>query len=293
MKIAITGATGFIGQAIGDYLASSSPHQVVGFSRNPPIDDTAVDEWRGTQTLDFSGCDAVIHLAGESLFGWWNHAKKQRILQNRVQMTRRVVGALAKEQGVKCLVAASAIGYYGNTGETLCDENSLPGSGFLAEVCRAWEAESKRAEPLRTVRLRFGFVIGRAGGAFPLIRSIFRAGLGGALGSGEQWMSCVHVEDVARLAVFCVEHPEMSGAVNAVMPSPIRNRDFTHEVGRALHRWTILPAPAFALRWALGDLSHLLLDSQYVVPTCAQQAGYSFSYPTVREALENSCGFRC
>ncbi len=289
MKIAITGATGFIGQAIYNYLASSTSHKAIGFSRRLPVENKRANEWRKAgETLDFSGCDAVIHLIGEPIFGCWTHAKKQRILQSRVVWTRRVVEALSRTKEVKCLVAVSAIGYYGDTGDSVCDENSPSSDGFLAEVCRAWEEESSRArEFLRTVQLRLGLVLGSSGGAFPFMKSVFRAGLGGRLGSGLQWMSCVHVEDVARLAVFCVEHPEVSGPVNAVMPRPIRNKEFTRELGRALHRLALLPVPAFFLRRALGDLSHLILDSQYVLPRRAQQAGYSFVYPTVREALKN------
>jgi len=289
MKIAITGATGFIGQAICHYLASSTPHKSVGFSRRLPVENKMADEWRKAgEILDFSDCDAVIHLIGEPIFGWWTPAKKHRILQSRVLWTRRVVDALSRTKEVKCLVAVSAIGYYGNTGDSVCDENSPANDGFLAEVCRAWEEESNRAKNfLRTVQLRLGLVLGPSGGAFPLMKSVFRAGLGGRLGSGLQWMSCVHVEDVARLAVFCIEHLEVSGPVNAVMPKPIRNKDFTRELSRVLHRFALVPVPAFFLRRMLGGASHLILDSQYVLPRRAQQAGYSFIYPTVREALKN------
>ena len=292
MKIAITGATGFIGQTISNSLASSL-YQVVGFSRRPPAGKGNGEEWREfvpEGTLNFSDCSAVIHLAGESILGLWTDAKKRRILQSRVELTRRVVDSLAGGAGPKCLIAASAIGYYGDRGEALCDEDSPSGSGFLAEVCRAWESESARAEDfgIRTVRLRIGFVIGRSGGAIPLIRPIFRAGLGGKLGSGLQWMSCIHVEDIARLAVFCVEHSNISGAVNAVIPEPVRNHEFTREIAKAIHRPAILPAPAFGLRLALGELSHLLLDSQRVLPTRVLQTGYSFAYPTVRTALQEA-----
>jgi uncharacterized protein len=288
MKIAITGATGFIGQAICDYLSTSTPHKTVGFSRRLPVENKRADEWRKAgETLDFSGCDAVIHLIGEPIFGRWTSTKKQRILQSRVIWTRRVVDAISRTPDVKCFIATSAIGYYGDTGDSVCDEDSPSGDGFLADVCRAWEEESSRAkEFVRTIQLRLGLVLGASGGAFPLMKSVFRAGLGGRLGSGFQWMSCVHVEDVARLALFCMEQPEVSGPMNAVMQKPIRNKEFTYEMARAVHRFPLFPVPAFFLRWLLGDFSHLFLDSQYVLPKRALQAGYSFVYPTVREAVK-------
>lgn len=290
MKIAITGATGFIGQTVCSYLSRSS-HKIVGFSRRPPADGKGgVDEWRELQG-GFSDCEAMIHLAGEPILGWWTPAKKQRILRSRIELTRHIVDSIARgEHRPQCLIAASAIGYYGDCGETICDESCSSGSGFLAEVCRALEAESVLAERfgVRTVRLRMGLVIGRSGGAIPLIRPIFRAGLGGKLGSGLQWMSCIHVEDVAKLAVFCIEHSEITGAVNAVMPEPMRNTEFSRAIGRVLHRSVVLPVPAFALRLVMGDLSHLLLDSQRVIPARALQAGYSFMYPVLQEALREA-----
>jgi len=285
MKIGLTGATGFIGSRV-TALAKEHGHEIVPFSRQPKGNARrfSLDE-----PPDLSGLDAVVNLAGESILGLWTKEKKRRIRDSRVQGTRRVVEAIGalKEKPV-VLVNGSAIGFYGDRGDVAVDESSSPGEGFLADVCREWEAETKPAESLgvRVVHVRIGMVIGR-GGAMKLIGPVFRLGLGGNLGHGRQWMSCVHVDDVAGLILWSVENAATSGAVNAVMPEPVRNAEFTRAVAKAVHRPAIIPAPAFAMRLGLGDLSHLLLDSIRVLPRSAEKGGYVFRFPTLPAALED------
>jgi len=291
VKIGVTGAFGSIGKVV-QVLAAEKGHAIVPFSRSPGRGARLFD----LQTLpDLSGLDAVIHLAGEPVLGLWTKEKKRRIHQSRVEGTRRIVEAMGKDSsGPRTLVCASAIGYYGDTGETVADENSALGNGFLAEVCRDWEEEARCAERfgIRVARVRVGFVLGR-GGAMTLIRPVFGFGLGGNLGSGRQWMSGVHEEDAAGLFLWAAENPAALGAYNAVMPEPFRNADFTREVARVLHRAAFLPAPAFVLKLVLGELSGVMLDSFRVNPSRTQEAGYVFRFATLPAALQDVLTGRC
>lgn len=186
------------------------------------------------------------------------------------------------------LVNASAIGFYGDTGERSVDEGDAAGKGFLAETCSAWQGEAMKAESAgaRVVCSRIGFVVGD-GGAMKLVMPIFRLSLGGNLGNGRQWMSCVHVDDVAGMALWALENADVAGPLNAVMPEPVRNADFTRELAAAVRRPAFLPAPAFALRTVLGGMSHVMLDSARVVPRVAIEKGYQFRYPTLAEAFQS------
>ncbi len=284
MKIGVTGASGFIGGRVCA-LAAERGHEIVRFSRQARAGARVFDL---KTPPDFSGLDAVIHLAGESILGLWTGEKKRRIVESRVEGTRRVVEALAASPaGPRVLIGASAVGFYGDTGETLVDEDSAAGSGFLAETCRKWEAETVRAEAhgARVARVRIGFVLGR-GGAMKMIGPLFRLGLGGNLGSGRQWMSGVHVDDVAGIFLWAAENAGVSGPVNAVMPEPFRNSRFTRDVARTVHRPAVLPAPAFAIRLALGELSHVMLDSCRVSPRRALDGGCVFRFATLSAALK-------
>lgn len=283
MTIGILGATGYVGTRLGE-MAELEGHRVVRFSRRP------LEGFRQIPSegpLDFSGLDAVVNLAGESILGLWTPAKKEKILRSRVDTTRRVVESL-RPGGPRVLVNASAIGFYGDTGNNEVDESSAAGSGFLAEVCQAWEnaALPVEAHGTRLVRLRIGFVTG-PGGAMKLLRPVFKAGLGGKLGDGRQWMSWIHVDDVAGMILWALKNDSVRGAVNAVAPEPLRNSEFTREVARAFQRVAILPAPAFALRLALGELSHLLLDSSRVRPATAIALGYRYLQPSLVRGLRN------
>ncbi len=284
MKIGLTGATGFIGSRVA-ILAKERGHDVVPFSRNP---QGSARRFSLDQPPDLSGLDAVVNLAGESIMGLWTAEKKRRIIESRGEGTRRIVEAIASmKERPAVLVNASAIGFYGDRGDVAVDETSPHGSGFLADTCRAWEAEAEKAQPLlRVARIRIGMVLGKEG-AMKLVAPVFRLGLGGNLGDGRQWMSPVHVDDVAGIILMAVENSAVSGPLNAVLPEPVRNAVFTREVARAVHRPAIIPAPAFAMRLVLGELSHLLLDSTRVVPNATEKAGYVFRFPTLQAALED------
>jgi uncharacterized protein len=283
MNVGITGVSGFIGSRVAARCGARGL-QVIGFSRNRGSGSRRFDL---SSVPDISGLDAIINLAGEPILGVWTKEKKRRILESRVLGTRRLVEAIAKaDRPPGVLVNASAIGFYGDTGENVVDEFSAAGSGFLADVCRAWEAEAAGATScgVRVVFVRIGFVLGK-GGALKLLRPLFKLGLGGKLGSGRQWMSGVHVEDVAGMIVWALENERLRGAVNAVMPEPFRNVDFTRELARGVRRPAIFPAPAFALRLAFGELAGSMLASTRVMPRVARAEGYAYQFATLPSAV--------
>jgi uncharacterized protein (TIGR01777 family) len=283
MKVGITGVRGFIGARVAARCGIRGI-EVVGFSRHPA---SGARRFELTSTPEISGLDAIINLAGEPILGLWTKEKKRRIHESRVLGTRRLVEAIAQtDDRPRVLVNASAIGFYGDTGENSVDEFSALGSGFLADVCRDWEAEAAGATSsgVRVVLVRIGFVLGR-GGALKLLQPLFKLGLGGKLGNGRQWMSGVHVEDVAGMIVWALENERLHGPVNAVMPEPFRNAEFTSELARCVNRSAILPAPALALRLAFGKLADSMLGSSRVVPRVACDAGYTYQFATLRSAL--------
>jgi uncharacterized protein (TIGR01777 family) len=286
MKIGIIGATGYIGSRL-QAAALRSGQEVVCFSRN---ERSGFRRFSLDAIPDFSGLDAVVNLAGESILGLWTSQKKEKILRSRVETTRHVMEGLSRlPDGPRILINASAIGYYGDTEENSASETSPAGTGFLAQTCKAWEeaTQGSVAEKMRIVRLRIGFVTG-PGGAMRFVLPLFKMGLGGPLGNGRQWMSCIHVDDVAGLILWAIDNASISGPVNAVCPEPVRNTDFTRALARAVHRPAILPAPAFALRLSLGELSHVMLDSVRVIPEVALASGYRFRFPKVEAGLQAS-----
>ena len=233
----------------------------------------------------------MIHLAGEPIAGLWTPAKKRKIVQSRVMGTRRVVEAIAAAaQKPEVLVSGSAIGFYGDRGEEELNESAPPGTGFLADTVQAWEAEAHRAAEVRVVCLRTALVLGRGGGALPIMARPFRYGLGAQMGDGQQWMSWIHLEDLARLALFAVENMDVRGALNASAPWPVRNADFTRLLAACLRRPAFLRAPAFLLRTVLGGLSHELLDSKRVLPAAACEHGFGFQFPELDLALKDLLG---
>jgi uncharacterized protein len=286
MKVGITGVGGFIGSRVSERCGAKGI-EVVGFSRHP---GSGARRFELTSDPDISGLDAIVNLAGEPILGLWTKEKKQRIHQSRVLGTRRLVEAIAKaSQPPGVLVNGSAIGFYGDTGENLADEFSPAGNGFLVDVCREWEAEAARAGSygVRVVFVRIGFVLGK-GGALKLLRPLFKLGLGGKLGSGRQWMSGVHVEDVAGMIVWALENEGLHGPINAVMPESFRNLDFTMELARCVRRPAIVPAPAFALRLLFGELADSMLGSTRVAPRVATNAGYTYQFATLPSALADA-----
>lgn len=281
MRIGILGARGYVGTRLCK-LAVAAGHSIIPFSRAGAAGFRQIP---ADGPLDFSGLEAIVNLAGEPILGLWTKSKKNEILRSRVETTRRVVESL-RAGGPRVLINASAIGFYGDTGDSEVVESSPAGSGFLSKVCQAWETATKPAENLgaRVVLLRIGFVTG-TGGAMRLIAPIFKLGLGGKLGSGSQWMSCIHVDDVAGMILWALENNLVRGPLNAVNPEPVRNSAFTQILARVLRRPAVLPVPAFALRIALGELSHLLLDSSRVLPAKALALGYRYRHPTLEDGF--------
>lgn len=291
MKLLVTGGTGFIGSTLCKMLAQRG-HQLLVVSRAPLAHPERMPHQSvGWDALErhVDGADGVVHLAGEPIAAKrWTAARKALIRESRIETTRRVVQALANARTKPAvLVSASAIGYYGARGDEPLNESAPPGTGFLAETCREWEAEAQQADALglRVVRLRLGVVLGPGGGALAKMAPPFRAFIGGPLGSGAQWMSWVHRDDVMGLIEWALMHTECQGAMNATSPNPATMREFCRSLGRALGRPSWAPVPAPALRLLLGEMSEMLLTGQRVVPDAALRSGYAFRYPELSAAL--------
>jgi hypothetical protein len=289
MKIGITGATGFLGSALGA-LAAVSGHEVIAFSRSGKVDRPWVTESRRmTDEPDVAGCDAVVHLAGESLMGYWTRAKRDRIWQSRVEGTHHLVAAMERAVSrPRILLCASGVGFYGSRGDEVLEERSAKGEGFLSDLCREWESAAQAAERLnaRVVMLRTGMVLGREGGAFPLLKKVFGFGLGGRLGNGRQWTSWIRVEDHARMMLWALESNHLSGPVNLVAPSPVTNAEFTRVLGQVFKRPAFFHVPAFALRLLLRDMAgEMLLTSQRAIPRVAQDLGFEFLHGAFPKAV--------
>jgi len=301
MKALVTGATGFVGPRLLRLL-----DRPVVLSRDPDrarhtighLVDRIIrwDPLQGPPPQEaFQGVDAVMHLAGESVAaGRWTAARKAMIRDSRVIGTRNLVqGIVQAAVKPRVLVSASAVGYYGDRGEEELTEAASPASDFLAQVCVEWEREALAAERsgVRVALARTGIVLGSgSGGALSKMLLPFKLGAGGPLGNGRQWMSCIHVDDVAGLILWAIGNESISGPVNAVCPEPVRNTEFTRALAQAVHRPAILPAPGFALRLALGELSHVMLDSVRVIPEVALSSGYRFRFSNVEAGLQASVG---
>lgn len=295
MKCIVSGGTGFIGRRVVDRLLGSS-HYVGVWSRKPGLDKrTAVathfwDPLAGEPPLEsLNGMDCVIHLAGENVAQRWTPEVKRRIRDSRVLGTQRIVDAIDRvRHKPKIFVCASAIGIYGDRGDEILTEASVPGAGFLADTCRAWEAEADRAGRygMRVVKIRIGFVLGRDGGALQKMIPAFRAFVGGRLGSGKQWMPWIHADDVAEIFAHAAEN-EISGVWNATAPNPVRNSEFTKELARAVGRPALFPAPPLALKLAFGEFGQHMLDSARVVPAAPVKAGFAFRHPDLAETLRD------
>jgi len=284
LHVGITGASGFLGQAVVEALGRAG-HSCVAFSRSPERAVNGCAETRRFapgEPLDLEGLDAVVHLAGESLLGRPSKRKMAAIMESRQAGTRALVdGMLAAGQGgPKTLVSASAVGFYGNKGDKIIDEGSPAGSGFLAEVAQVWEAEALRAESgaIRVAILRFGVILGEHGGMIQALRPIFRLGLGATLGSGRQWVSWVDVRDAARLAVFATENGKVHGVLNATSPVPLRASDFTWALARRMHCRAPWRLPAWMVRAFFGPMAGIFLDSQRVLPRRVEALGFAFEH---------------
>jgi uncharacterized protein len=262
--------------------------RVVNVEWNPNTCDLEGEPF-GADQEKVEGSDALVNLAGASIAGAsWTPERKAVLRSSRVHITRELICSIEKlEDGPKTIVSASAVGYYGNRGDELLTEESKPGDDFLAKLASEWEAEAVKAEALglRVVRLRFGIILAKHGGALPQMMRPFKFGLGGRIGSGQQWVPWITLRDVVSVIRETLQNRAITGAVNVVSPQPVRNVDFAKALGRAMHRPAIVPAPAFALELALGEMAEMLLASQRVAPWRLEQFGFRFSQRDLNSAL--------
>jgi uncharacterized protein len=288
-RILVSGVSGPIGKALLPELRKRG--RIVRLVRGT-VTGNAQISWNPAQALppqQVEGFDIVIHLAGETIVGRWNAAKKARIRDTRVQGTKTLVESLTKTaHPPRVFICASAIGYYGDRGDEILREESAPGSDFLAQVCRDWETATQPATNagIRTVNTRFGVILSRDGGALPKMLPPFRMGVGGRIGNGRQWMSWIHIADVVGAIEHALDNPSVSGAVNVVGPNPAMNAEFTRTLARVLHRPAIFPMPSFAARLAFGEMGDaLLLASQRVEAAKLTANGYRFQFEDLSAAL--------
>jgi len=299
MRVAVSGSTGLVGSEVVTVL-SGGGHEVVRLVRRVPSPGEKAVQWDPvTREVDAAGLenlDAAVHLAGENIAsGRWNAARKAAIRDSRVNGTRFLCDALAGlDRPPKTLVCASAVGYYGDRGEERLTEESPPGTGFLAEVCREWEAASAPAarKGIRVVALRIGMVLSPKGGALARMLPLFRAGLGGVIGGGRQYVGWVALDDLPHIILHALQRDDLCGPVNTVAPRPVTNREFTETLGTALSRPTPLPVPAFALRLAVGGemADALLLASARVILRRLEETGYRFRFAELSAALRHLLG---
>ncbi|MCA9075242.1 MAG: TIGR01777 family oxidoreductase [Planctomycetaceae bacterium] len=294
-QVAVTGASGMIGAEVVKRLTAQG-RPVIKLVRGTPKSTVNEAQWNVDEGLvnptRLEGVSGVIHLAGENIAGGrWTEERKRRIRNSRVQGTERLsrdLAALHRKPDV--LVCASAIGYYGDRGDTILDETSPPGHGFLPDVCLEWEAATKPAADagIRVVNLRIGVVISTQGGALGKMLMPFKMGVGGKVGSGKQYWSWISLDDVVGALLHALNCEELSGPVNAVSPHAMTNAEFTKVLGGVLHRPAVIPMPSFLAKAALGQMADdLLLASAHVVPKKLVETGYQFQYPQLRECLEH------
>lgn len=288
-KAAVAGVTGLVGRGLPVLLAERG-FSVTGISRAGTGDVPGVDCWQRPDALDLSGHQAVINLAGEPVNQRWTEDRKKRFRESRVAYTGKLVaaiGRLPEGQRPEVLVNASAVGYYGNRGDEFLAESAGPGDGYLADLCKDWEAAALGAEKfgVRVVMVRIGLVLGKKGGAYRQLRGIFRLGIGGRLGDGRQWMPWIHVDDLRRGIVHAVVSRTIHGPVNGTAPTPERNADFTKKFAAAVHRPAFLPVPGFALKLVFGEFAQALLDSSRAVPSALVADGFVFRFGALEDAL--------
>ncbi len=302
MKVAITGATGFVGTRLVEQLHTQG-HSVVVLTRNPEkakrifpnsaypnlevVGYTPTES--GTWQQSVTGCEGVVNLAGTPIAEErWTPQRKQDILESRVKTTKKLVEAIqAAEPKPSVLVSTSAVGYYGTSETTSFDETSQPGDDFLAQVCQQWEskAEAVKDSGTRLAIIRVGIVLGM-GGALAKMLTPFKLFAGGPLGTGQQWFSWIHRDDLVQLILFCLTHPEVEGVVNGTAPNPVRMSQLCQTLGTVMNRPSWLPVPSFALEALLGDGAKVVLEGQQVLPKRTLSYNFDYQYPTLKPALE-------
>ena len=296
MRVFLTGATGFLGRALVPRLRREG-HDILAWVRSPSraraglgagIELVEADGGESGLRGALARCDAIVNLAGEPVLSRWTERRRVALRASRVELTERLVGALAGlDLRPRVLVSGSAVGFYGDRGAERLSEASPAGSGFLPELCAAWEAAARRAEGagLRVVCLRTGIVLGREGGALAQMLPPFRLGLGGRLGAGEQFMPWIHLEDWVRAALFALTDERVRGALNLTAPEPPPNREFTRVLGAVLARPAFLPVPVLALRLLFGEAASILLESQRAEPVRLRELGFAHAFPVLEPAL--------
>lgn len=300
MKVVVTGATGFVGQVLVRQLLDAG-HEVVVLTRN--IAKAALSlgskckyyQWTDMEALPpveaFEGADGVINLMGETISKRWDEQQKKKIVSSRINGTRRLVEAIEKTtKKPKVFVSTSAVGIYGSRGSEELNESSNLADDFLAKVCKDWENEANkvRNQGLRVAIIRVGVVLGRGGGALEKMLPIFKLGGGGPVGSGKQYMSWIHIEDLASMYIEALKNENIKGVLNGTAPYPATNAEFSKMLGKVLRRPAFLPAPAFAMKIAFGEMSQILLEGQKVLPVKFKEHNFRYRYPTLEMALKET-----
>ena len=295
MTVVLAGGSGFLGSKLRAQLERDG-HRVVNLTRSPRPDRPGDVPWQpdgsaGQLAPHLEGADAIVNLAGENIAGtFWSEARKAQLRNSRLLATRTIVRAIsACERPPKALVTGSAVGYYGAHGDETVTERTPPGSGFLAQLCVDWEQEARAVDSAQTrlVIVRTGLVLGADGGALKKMILPFKLGLGATLGSGDQYMPWIHVDDWVSMIGWLISADRAMGAFNASAPTPVTNRDFTRTLGRVLRRPAVFHAPAFVLKIGLGELANMLLTGQRVLPAAAEELGFRFGYRELEPALRS------